>query len=154
MQDRDIRIDNVDFEDIPTDLLNNIVYALEEGQKILTSATYGQSFAPFTAIVAGNNVLLEAHSSDDADESFKKARKKVRKTKDAKSYAFCYDGFIESETGEQDAIISEGGLAKNKKGFAISMPYTKSGSEADGSVRYSFDSGMVFLGEAPNFFTK
>ena len=154
MQERDIKIDNVEFEDIPEELLNNIVYALEEGKKILQSATHGQSFAPFTAIVDGKNVLLEAHSSEDADGSFKKARKKVRKTEKAKSYAFCYDGFVETEDGEQDAIISEGGLAGETIGFAISMPYTKSGSDADGSVKYSFESGMVFLGEAPNFFVK
>ena len=154
MQDRDIRIDEVEFEDIPEELLNNIVYALEEGKKILESATHGQSFAPFTAIVDGKNVLLEAHTSEDADGSFKKAQKKVKKTKDAKSYAFCYDGFVETEDGEQDAIISEGGLAGETKGFAISMPYTKNGSDAGGTVKYSFDAGMVFLGEAPNFFTE
>ena len=153
MQDRDIKIDDVEFSDVPEELLNNIVYALEEGKKILMSATHGQSFAPFTAIVDGKNVLLEAHTSEDADGSFKKASKKVRKTKEAKSYAFCYDGFVETEDGEQDAIISEGGLAGEEKGFAISVPYVKSGSDAEGTVEYNFEAGMVFLGEAPNFFT-
>ena len=154
MQDREINIENVEFEDVPEELLNNIVYALEEGQKILESATHGQSFAPFTAIVDGKNVLLEAHTSEDSDGSFKKAKKKVRKTEGAKSYAFCYDGFVETEDGEQDAIISEGGLRGDVRGFAISMPYVKSGSDAEGTVKYSFKKGMVFLGEAPNFFTK
>ena len=152
MLDREIKIDGVAFENIPEELLNNIVYALEEGSKILCTATYGQSFAPFTAIVAGENVLLKAHAEDDADECFKKAQKRVKKTKDARSYAFCYDGFVETEEGEQDAIIAEGAIVGMNTGFAISMPYVKFGSELDGSVRYEFDKGMVFLGEAPNFF--
>ncbi len=154
MQDRDIKIDNVALSDVPEDLLNNIVYALEEGKKILETATHGQSFAPFTAIVVGEEVYLESYDSEDADVAFEKAHKKVKKKKGAISYAFCYDGFVETEDGERDAVIAEGAKPDSECGFAIAMPYEMKGKAEKGKAKFEFNDGSVFLGEAPNFFHK
>ena len=164
MQDRDIKIENVELADVPEDLLNNIVYALEEGKKILETATHGQSFAPFTAIVVGDEVYLESYAPKDthesldmseyADVTFEKAQKKVKKKKGAISYAFCYDGFIETEDGEKDAIVAEGAKPKGETGFAIAMPYVMKGNAKKGKTKYEFNDGKIFLGEAPNFFHK
>lgn len=154
MQDRDIKIDNVELADVPEDLLNNIVYALEEGGKILETATHGQSFAPFTAIVVGEEVFLESFDSEDADVAFKKAQKKVKKKKGAISYAFCYDGFVETEEGERDAVIAEGAKPDSECGFAIAMPYEMKGNAEKGKAKFEFNDGKIFLGEAPNFFQK
>ncbi len=154
MQDRDIKLGDVEFEDIPENLTNNIVYALGEGKKILETAVHGEGFAPFTAIVAGDQVLMEAYVADDADDAFNAAVDKVKSTEGAVSYAFCYDGFVETEAGERDVVICEGALPGEETGFAIALPYRTSGDPDKGELAFNFDKELIFLGEAPNFFTE
>lgn len=154
MQDRDIKLGDVEYEDIPENLTNNLVYALEEGKKILETAVHGESFAPFTAIVVGDEVLMEAHIAENADEAFDRAFDKVRSTENAISYAFCYDGFVETDNGEKDVVICEGALPGEKTGFAIALPYKATGDAEKGQLSFDFENELIFLGEAPNFFNE
>lgn len=154
MEDREIDVNITEVPEIGDELLDNLVYALEEGKKIMLTAVHGESFAPFTAIVQGENVLMEAHIADDADVAFDAARAKVKAAQDAKSYAFCYDGFVETEQGDFDAIISEGGLAGTTEGHAIGLLYKTSGNADAGELKFEFVGDVVYLGSAPNFFAE
>lgn len=152
MEEREIDVQITEVPEIGEELIDNLVYALEEGKKIMLTAVHGESFAPFTAIVQGENVLMEAHIADDADAAFDAAIAKVKSTEGAKSYAFCYDGFVETDEGDFDCIISEGGLSGTQEGHAIGLMYKTSGDADAGELEFEFIGDIVYLGSAPNFF--
>lgn len=151
MLDREVNIDGADESQIPEELMENLVYALEEGKKVLESATHGESFAPFTAIVVDDKVYMQPYPQETADESFDLAEKCVADTENLKTYAFCYDGFIETDTGKKDAIIAEGGVSGSEVGHAIALIYEQSCDEETEITTYAFPNDTFYLGFAPNF---
>ena len=151
MIDREVDIDGVDVSEIEDEVVENLIYAVEEGRKVLESATHGESFAPFTAIVISDKVYLQPYPQDSAEESFELAEKSVKESKDLKTYAFCYDGFIETEDGKKDAIIAEGGLAGCETGHAVALVYEQSDNTEGQNTTYKFPGSIFYLGLAPNF---
>ena len=73
-------------------------------------------------------------------------RHEVEGAKGAKSYAFCYDGYLDSSEGMKDAIIAEGGVPGADTGYAIGYLYTVG---EDGKPKVSTTAS--FIGKAPNF---
>lgn len=140
-----------DLSQIDDLLAENLAYALSQGKEILEEAKHGESFAPFTAIVLRDKVFLDPFSFEDAEASFEAASKLVSRAKGATSYAFCYDGFIETDEGCKDAIIVEGGLPSQEVGHAIAQIYEQSGDCEKGEVAYEFLENVAYLGESPNF---
>ena len=63
----------------------------------------------------------------------------------AAAYAFCYEGFVDTDDGVLDVIIAEGGLPGSPDGFAIGMIYEET------EEGFSIDEEPVYIGEAPNF---
>lgn len=151
MLEREVKIEGVDVSDIEDELVENLIYAIEEGKKVLLSATKGESFAPFSAIVIDDKVYLQPYPQETPEESFDLAEKTVRESCDLKTYAFCYDGFIETEEGKRDAIIAEGGLGGSKVGHAIALIYEQNCASDDEDVTYEFPGNIFYLGLAPNF---
>lgn len=151
MEDRIIESDITEVPAIPEDLMENLVYALEEGKKILVAASHGESFAPFTATVALDKVFIESYACDDPEESFEMARTRIENSKGMVSYALCYDGFVDSENSDYDAIIAEGGMPGSEEGYAIAQIYKSSGDPEKGDVSYEFRGEAIYLGPSPNF---
>lgn len=151
MQDREINVNITEVPEIPEDLVENLLFALEEGKKVLCEAKHGESFAPFTARVVGEEVFMDPHAFDDADMCFDEAKELVKNTENCVSYAFCYDGFIDSENDSHDAIISEGGIPGTTEGHAIGQLYESSGSAEDGNLEFKFVGDVIYLGSSPNF---
>ena len=128
------------------ELLNAVlVAALEEAKKKLQA---GQDLIPFTALAKGDKLLLETHPAEDVEQCFESAEKLVSSSKDVDAYAFCYDGFVETEEGDQDVIIAEGGLPGAEEGHALGYFYTLPEDE-DGNIE--IESVPVYIGPAPNF---
>ena len=63
----------------------------------------------------------------------------------ARAYAFCYDGYLDTDEGQVDAIIVEGAIADGQDGIAIGLLYT----EKDDTI--TFGEEPFYLGPAPSF---
>ena len=112
-------------------VLNEAADKMEEGKDVI----------PFTGLAVKENLFIETHPGDDAEECFLKARQEVQGARGATAYAFCYDGYIETEDGERDALIAEGGLPGEEQGYAFGYLYDDEG----------IDREIVYIGLAPNF---
>ena len=78
--------------------------SLDEGKQKLEG---GEDLVPFTALVVKDNLFLETHPGENAEECFEAAEANVRGARGAGGYAFCYDGYIETDDGVKDAIIAD-----------------------------------------------
>lgn len=101
----------------------------------------GEDIIPFTGLAVKENLFIETHPGDDAEECFLAARQEVQGARGATAYAFCYDGYVETEDGTRDAIIAEGGLPGHEDGYAFGYLYDEEGIDRD----------IVYIGPAPNF---
>ena len=143
MADRVIENDSQEVPDIPEELERVLVFSLDEAKEKVLG---GEDLIPFTALVVKDNLFLESHPGDSAEECFEAAEVNVRGARGAGAYAFCYDGYIETDDGVKDAIIAEGGEPGADTGYAVAYLYTMGD---DGS--YNFESEPAYIGEAPNF---
>lgn len=143
MADRNIENDSQEVPEIPEELERVLVFALDEGKGKLEG---GEDLIPFTTLIVKDILFLETHPGDSAEECFEAAEKNVRGARGAGAYAFCYDGYIETDDGVKDAIIAEGGEPGADTGYAIAYLYTVNDEGA-----YSFESEAAYIGEAPNF---
>ncbi|MCH4185019.1 MAG: hypothetical protein LKF61_05995, partial [Eggerthellaceae bacterium] len=66
----------------------------------------------------------------------------------ADGYGFCYDGYLETDEGQHDALIVEGGTPGGEQGYAIGRLYTPAEQEGEQPV---FEDEVVYVGAAPNF---
>lgn len=112
-------------------------------------ADAGEDLVPFTALAVGETLFMETHPSEDPEECFREAQHTVQNARGAAAYAFCYDGYIDSNEGELDAIIAEGGIPGEPFGHAVGYLYTLVPGEE--SVHVSFDDSPLYIGRAPNF---
>lgn len=101
----------------------------------------GEDIIPFTGLAVKENLFIETHPGDDAEECFLAARREVQGARGATAYAFCYDGYVETDEGTRDAIIAEGGLPGKEEGYAFGYLYDEEG----------IDREIVYIGPAPNF---
>ena len=93
-----------------------------------------------------DNLFLETHPGENAEECFAAAEANVRGARGAGGYAFCYDGYIETDDGVKDAIIAEGGQPGAEDGYAVAYLYT-----VDDDGNFTFEAEPAYIGEAPNF---
>ena len=105
----------------------------------------GEVFPPFTAAVVGDKLFTETHEGT-IDECFESARNAVL-TAAPRLYAFCYDGYIDTDEGDKDAIIAEGGIAGDPQAVAVGMMY----SVNEEGVVTDFDDEVVYIAETDNF---
>lgn len=143
MADRNIENDSQDVPEIPEDLQRVLVFSLDEAKEKVEA---GEDLIPFTALIVKNNLFLESHPGDSAEECFEAAEYTVRGARGAGAYAFCYDGYIETDDGVKDALIAEGGQPGADTGHAVAYLYT-----VDDNGKYVFESEPAYIGEAPNF---
>ena len=143
MADRTIENDSTEVPEIPEELERVLVFALDEGKAKLEG---GEDLIPFTALIVKDNLFLETHPGENAEECFAAAEANVRGARGAGGYAFCYDGYIETDDGVKDAVIAEGGQPGAEDGYAVAYLYT-----ADDEGAYTFEPEPAYIGEAPNF---
>ncbi len=130
--------ENAPEEDID-DVLKTIIRAvLDEAAAKMEN---GEDIIPFTGLAVKENLFIETHPGNDVEECFLAARREVEGARGATAYAFCYDGYIETENGMRDAIIAEGGLPGEECAYAFGYFYDDSGIDRD----------IVYIGPAPNF---
>lgn len=142
MADRTIENDSTDVPEIPEELERVLVFALDEGKEKLQG---GEDLVPFTALIVKDNLFLETHPGENAEECFTAAEANVRGARGAGGYAFCYDGYIETDDGVKDALIAEGGVPGADEGHAIGFLYV------EGDEGLAFEQEAVYVGSAPNF---
>ena len=142
MADRVVESSETEVPEIPETLEKVLVFALDEAKE---KVSQGADVIPFTTLVVKENLFIESHPGDSAEECFEFARHTVEGARGAEAYAFCYDGYVETDAGTQDALIAEGGIPGEEDGFAIGYLYTEDGDEV------TFEADPAFIGIAPNF---
>ncbi len=143
MADRMVESADVEVPEIPETLEKVLLFSLEEAKEKLAQ---GSEVIPFTALVVKENLFLENHPGESAEECFNFARHTVEHARGAAAYALCYDGYIEVDDGVKDALIAEGGIPGEDTGYAVGYLYVTS---EDGEVK--FEEEPAYIGEAPNF---
>lgn len=130
--------------EFPERLEQVLVYAVNEARNTMME---NGGFVPFVAVlVSEEDVMIETQAGDNEEELYASAQRAVENTEDARAYAFCYDGYVEDENGQQvDAIIAEGGIPGDPAGYAVCCIYTVEGDEI------TVEDEIVYIGDAPNF---
>lgn len=138
MADREVDATVQPVEDIDAVLKAVIKTVLDEAAAKLEA---GEDIIPFTGLAVKENLFIETHPGDSAEECFLAARKEVEGARGATAYAFCYDGYVDTDDGQRDVIIAEGGMPGADTGYAFGYLYDDSG----------IDRTIVYIGPAPNF---
>lgn len=144
MADRNVESHIDSIPDIDETLRAVLLAALNEARDRMEN---DKPVVPFTALAVKDNLFLESADADTVEECYDKARHTVQNARGASAYALCYDGYIDTDAGTQDALISEGGVPGQDRGYAIAYPYT---ADEDGAVP-TIDKDPIYIGEAPNF---
>lgn len=142
MVDRVVTNDNAQVPDIDENLEAVLLYALNRAREQIDA---GEEMVPFTALAVGETLFMESHPAESAEECFNQARHTVQGAQGATCYALCYDGYIDTSAGQQDALIAEGGLPGQLEGHAVGIVYTESGDDI------TFSDEVIYVGNAPNF---
>ena len=135
--------DNTEIMDVPEldeNLETLMVQTIAEAQERMSK---GEEVVPFTAILAGANVYEKTHVGQ-IEECFASAKETVEAAEGARCYVFCYDGFIETDEGDKDAIIVEGGVAGEAEGAVLGLIYEIAGD----TLR--FDEEICYIAEGEN----
>lgn len=144
MADRVVENESVEVPEIHESLEKVLLFALDEAKAKMTHAD--DMVVPFTCLVIKDNMFIESHPGDSAEECFNFAKHTVKGARGAEAYGFAYDGYVETDDGMMDALIAEGGVPGEESGFAICYLYE---IEEDGKVVYEDE--PAYVGEAPNF---
>lgn len=138
MADREVDENSQPAGDIDDVLKAVIKTVLDEAAGKLEA---GEDIIPFTGLAVKENLFIETHPGDSAEDCFLAARKEVEGARGATAYAFCYDGYVDTDEGQRDVIIAEGGMPGEPQGYAFGYLYDESG----------IDREIVYIGPAPNF---
>lgn len=143
MSERVVESSVDEVPEIPEILEKVMLFSLDHAQKKMES---GEDLIPFTSLAVKETLFMESHPADDEQGCFNLARHTVEHARGAQAYAFTYDGYVDTDDGTRDAIISEGGVPAADKGFAVGQLYT-----VDDEGGIAFESEPVYIGPAPNF---
>ena len=143
MSENAVENDTNEVPEIDEELESLLIQVLEEAQSKMSE---GEQVPPFTSAIMGDKLFQESHEGT-TDECFASARDTVMNTAGARAYAFCYDGYIDTDDGEKDAIIAEGGIAGDAQAIAVGLMYEL---DSKGSITH-FDDEVVYIAETDNF---
>ena len=85
-----------------------LLQTIEEAQQRMDD---GEDVVPFTALLVGESVFEETHTGTTDELLRSSTQSAIEGAEGARAYAFCYDGYVETDDGDKDAIIAEGGMA-------------------------------------------
>ena len=118
-------------------------YCLDEAKQKLEQS--GEC-APFTVIVEGENMFVENCPGEQPEQRRTMARKQVGTAAGfATHYAFCYDGFLDTDEGQLDALVVECAAREDDTSHVIVLPYTHDGET------YGFEESPAYIDEAESF---
>lgn len=143
MTDRIVENTDVEVPEIPEILEKVLLFSLEEAKEKMLQ---GADIVPFTSLVVKENLFIENHPGETADECFNFARHTVESARGAEAYSLCYDGYLEVDDKTEDALIAEGGIPGEPHGIAVAYLYA---TNTEGKP--VFESEPAYVGEAPNF---
>lgn len=143
MADRMVESSEVEVPEIPEILEKVLLFSLDEAREKMEQ---GAEVVPFTALVVKDNLFIENHPGETAEECFNLARHTVEHARGSEAYALCYDGYIEVDDETRDALIAEGGVPGEDAGYAVGYLYTVNEDES-----VTFEEEPAYIGEAPNF---
>lgn len=144
MADRVVENESAEVPEIPEALEKVLLFALDEGKARMSHVD--DVVVPFTCLVVKDNLFIETHPGENAEECFNYARHTVQGARGAEAYAFCYDGYVDVDDGTVDALIAEGGIPGEAEGFAVCYLYE---TDEEGNVTYEDE--PAYVGESPNF---
>lgn len=123
-------------------------HSLDKGKAMLEE---DKGITPFTAVLVKDKVLIEMHPGSTPQQCIAMARHAVEGMKGAVSYAFCYDGYIDTNQGTKDAIIAEGGAPGSSEGYMLAYLYEIEGVDEDGRPKsVKVNAKPVYVGKADN----
>ena len=96
MADRNVESDELGVPQIDETLEILLLQAIEEAQDRMEA---GSEVVPFTALLNGETVTEDTHTGT-TEECFESARKTVEAATGARAYVLCYDGYIDTDSGE------------------------------------------------------
>lgn len=143
MSERIVESSVDEVPEIPDVLEKVLLFSMDRAKGKMEA---GEELVPFTSLAVKETLFMESHPADDEEACFNLARHTVEHARGAQAYSFCYDGYVDLDTGVRDALIAEGGVPGADEGFAIGQLYTVGD---DGSI--AFESEPVYIGQAPNF---
>ena len=143
MADRTDETTAEEVPEIPEILEKVLLFALDEAKEKMEQ---GSDVVPFTALVVKENLFIESHPGDSAEECFEYARHTVEGARGAEAYALCYDGYVEIDDGTKDALIAEGGVPGEDEGYAVGYLYS-----VNDEGEATFEEEPAYIGEAPNY---
>jgi hypothetical protein len=125
-----------------------VLFALDEARQKLEQ---NGEFEPFTVIMHGDDLFVETHPGADIIACFNSAQQTLLEMAVlADAYVFAYDGYVELDDEQKDALIAERGIKGESTAEAFALLYVIDESE-DGSL--TFDDGIYSLGPAPSLYT-
>lgn len=117
-----------------------IMYCIEEAKEKLIATG---SFEPFTVVVVGEDMTVETHPGDDPEAIQKFAKAAVSSASSfATHYCFCFDGFLDTDQGEIDAIIVHSAQRDMDNAYVIAGLY-RIDESGDGSIE--FEDGLTYV---------
>ncbi|MCD8199680.1 MAG: hypothetical protein LUD25_01790 [Coriobacteriaceae bacterium] len=140
---------DADDEDVETLELDEILekitfYCIQEAQERLEE---DGEVVPFTVVVQGEDMYVETHPAETPEDQRASAVNTIRTmTGNSSHYAFCYDGFLETDDGDLDALIVECASRDMDTAHAIAYIYkpTDDGVEFDDAPVYVDETGLMF----------
>lgn len=133
--------------EISEDMQKVIFYAFDEAEKKLGGE---DGLIPFTVILSGENLTIDEHSGNSAEECRESARLAIEADPaSVDGYVFAYDGYVEPEDGEEgeemDAIILEYAEADMDEALVLCRLY-----ELD-DEGYHVEEEVAIAGEVESF---
>ena len=86
MADREVENSSEEVPEIPEVLEKVLLFALDEAKNKMSQ---GADVIPFTTLVVKDNLVIESHPRDSAEECFNFAKHTVRGARGAEAYALC-----------------------------------------------------------------
>jgi hypothetical protein len=121
-----------------------LLYAFDQAVEMLEQ---GEGFDPFSILLKDDEFFFEDHPGDVIDECYASARRSIHQMAlVASDYVFCYDGYVDLDEGETDAIIVERAHKDDAEAEVFAMLYETHDDH------FHFDETLYGIGEAPNYF--
>ena len=143
MSDRIIEGKPGEVPEIDQLLQSLLSYILDEGKAKIEA---GEGVVPFTALAVKDNLFIEEAYAETPEGCYNIAQHTVEGARGAAAYGFCYDGYIDLDDRQVDAVIAEGGLPGEDHGYAVGFVY-----ETTAAGKIKFEKQPTYIGYAPNF---
>ena len=125
-------------------LERTILFALDEaGEQLKQSG----GVEPFTVLIKGEELFVEEQPGISEEISYAAARRAVFQMENlCNAYVFCYDGYVDLDSGQSDALIAEFANKEDEQAQVIVRLYnnTDDGPEIEDTLYHVGDAETLF----------